>query len=368
MAIRLRKPHLARIERLRNPEGNRIRQVRLDKNERTVPFSSDAWRDMIDSFDPELLTVYPEMGGLIARIAESIGLTPAHVYLTAGSDLAIKSCFEAFVTPSSEVAYVAPTFAMVDVYGRLFEAVMRPTPTVGDDLHVDVDVLIDSIGEATSLVFIANPNSPAGTVMARQELERVIAKCEQLGCPILVDEAYFYFCRETVMDLIPRYSCLMVCRTLSKAMGLAGVRVGFLAGQPSIVDLVGKWRPMYEINGLAVHFGSYVLDHPDLVEEYVSRVDAAKALVYEWGDARGLRVHRSGANFLNIRVGRAHVVPIVEACALNNMIVRGAGPAVLDNDCIRISLGTPEQARNVLDVIDRVMHTAGESVVMKGAS
>lgn len=352
--MKITKPHLKDIKRLRNPEGDRVKYVRLDKNERTVPFPASVWKEMMDGFDPEQLTVYPEMNELIAKIARWVGLKPDQIYLTSGSDLAIKACFEAFVAPADEVVYLAPTFAMVEVYGRLFQAAMKKVQT-GDDLKVDVKAMIAVISDKTSFVVLANPNSPAGTSFSRHDMELLIAHCDKLGCPILVDEAYYYFHKETVIDLVDRYPCLVVCRTFSKACGLAGVRLGFAAADKNTLEFLSKWRPMYEVNTFAVHIGKYIIDHPGLIDDYVRQVDQAKEMLYRWGEERAVPVYQSAANFVNIKIGKKNVQPVVDACTKINVMVRGAGPFVLNDDCIRISFGTVEQAKPILGIMEEVL-------------
>ncbi len=354
IVVKTPKGHLHSVKRLRNPEGARVEQLRLDKNERTTPFPEKNWREMINSFNPELLTVYPEITGITEKIAKAEKLSPEQIYLTAGSDLAIKGCYEAFIAPGSEVVYLSPTFAMVDVYAKLFNAKVTQVSTNGQ-LSTGIGQLIEKVTEKTSLVIVANPNSPTGTSFSISDLEKLIAHCQSFECPILIDEAYYYFHKQTAMGLIAKYPNLLVSRTFSKAVGLAGVRLGFLAGDKETVELVSKWRPLYEVNTFAVHMGEYLMDHPEIIESYVSEVDRAKAEVYAWGERLDIPVFHSDANFVNVRVGKTFIPEIVARCQQQKILLRGAGQYVLDDQCVRISFGTAAQVRPVMEIIRNVV-------------
>lgn len=348
--MRLNKPHLKKITRLANPQGERLNFVRLDKNERTTGFPKAFLDQILGSLPADFITAYPETEKLRQKIAQWVHLEPQQIAIFAGSDPAIKSAYETFVNPHDEVVYLAPTFAMATVYGNLFQAALKPVGMEAD-LSANPDRLIQSITATTSLVYLANPNSPSGTELNAQDLERVIAHCHNIGCPILVDEAYYHFTQTTALPLVNRYDNLLVARTYSKACGMAGVRIGFVAGSPSIIELVSKWRPMYEVNSFAVTLGLALLDHTEVMDQYVDEVIQARNQIREWGKKHDVLVYPSSANFVNLKIGKQNIPKIMSECQQKGILVRESGSTPPLDDCLRISLGVSSQVEPVLNII-----------------
>lgn len=353
MSIRFSKPHLNEVKRIANPGGDRIRSIRLDKNERTTPFPKEFWQELVSELDPEWMTVYPEVGTLIDAIAAFDGVRSNQVFLTAGSDVAIKACYESFVSPGDEVVYLAPTFAMVDVYNRLFRASAKPVQT-RDEFKVDLQELVSAITDQTRFVYLANPNSPSGSQFTLEELEKVVARAHQVGAAMLVDEAYFWFSEVTVAPLISKYDNVLATRTFSKAWGAAGIRLGYILGQAALVDFVSKWRPMYEVNALAVHAGKKLLSKPELMRSYVKEVNDAKEQIYRWAEKNGISFYRSGANFVNVRLGKANVDRVAAQCEAEKILVKNAGGG-FGQECLRISAGTPSQIEKVIRIMQQAI-------------
>ncbi len=354
--MKVRKQHLENIKRVPNPGGNRLRTVRLDKNERTIRFSETDWQEMLAPIvkNPEWITAYPEVKPLIQKIAAWDGVNDDQIFLTAGSDLALKACFESFVSPGDKVVLLEPTFAMGNVYCQLFQAQQKAIPCK-NDMSYGLNDLIAAVDSDTAFVYLPNPNSPTGGEFSLSELDQLLAHCQSKSVPVFVDEAYYFFSKTTALPLVKKYENLVVGRTFSKACGLAGVRLGYAAGQKEIIDLVGKWRPMYEVNSFAIQFGTYLIEHPYLIDKYVEKVQAAKEQVMSWCFAKDVPFFKSAANFINVKVGEANAKEIEKACLENNILLKGGAPYKPGNECVRISLGVPEQVDLLLPIMEKVL-------------
>lgn len=349
------KPHLRNVLRLKNPEGDRHRFVRFDKNERTTDFPEKNWKEIVDGIKPWMLTTYPENNLFTRELGEWLGGIPSEwFFLSAGSDLAIKACFESFVSPGNEVVYSAPTFAMVGVYCKLFQASERGIDCE-NDLTLNPVRFMEAITPNTSFVYLANPNSPSGKELPLSEIKKIVAHCAHLQIPILIDEAYYYFTATTAAGLVKNYSNLAVCRTFSKACGLAGLRLGYTLAQPNLIEMISKWRPMYEVNSLSIYLGRYIIQHDHLIAEYVKAVNEAKNYVYDWCKQNEIYCHSSTSNFLNVEVGENRVEPIAKACQSQGVLVRGSGSIPPLKKCIRLSLGTLAQTRPILEIIREIV-------------
>jgi histidinol-phosphate aminotransferase len=200
--------------------------LRLDFNENTLACSPKV-REVLDRISRSELTRYPEREPVEAIVAAHLGLAAAQVALTNGVDEAIHVLFETFLEAGDELLLPVPTYTMYEVYASGTDAGVVAVQAA-DDLQFPFERLLAAIAPRTKIIAIANPNSPSGSVAARSQIEETARRAPQ--AVVLVDEAYFHFHGETVIDLIGGVPNLIVARTFSKAYGLAGLRLGLLAG------------------------------------------------------------------------------------------------------------------------------------------
>ena len=343
------KPFLATVRRRRNVES-RYGSLRLDKNEHTVGLPSALVRDILAAITPERLATYPELGALYGRLAASLGIDREQLMVTAGSDAAIKAMYEVFVSPGDEVVLLEPTYAMFGVYAQIFGARVVPV-RYRADLTIEIDDVIGALTRSTRLVAIANPNSPTGTAVAEKELVAIIEAAGRHDVPVLVDEAYFPFHPCTMVPSIHTYEHLAVTRTLSKASGLAALRVGYVAASRPMIELLMKVRPLYEVDGLAATIACAVLERPELAEEYVREIRAGGAWLESALRGLGLPTQPTATNFVLVRVEdervRRRIVTVLQA---RRILIADALPAPLEA-YLRITLGPTAQMTRVAEGI-----------------
>jgi histidinol-phosphate aminotransferase len=190
-------------------------------------------------------------------------------------------------------------------------------------------------------------------------LKKVVEKAHAAGVVALIDEAYYPFYSGTMLPYIRDYDNMVVTRTFSKAYGLAGLRLGYIAGSESLIDLLKKVRPMYEVTGVAVHFGRYILDHADAVETYVKQVEEGKQYLADAMSKLAFETHPTHANFMHVRIPDESLrETITERLAAQDILITGRqGPPL--EDCIRISLGPVEQMKTVASAIAEIVIDMG---------
>ena len=264
------------IYRVRGTCPSRLDALRLDKNERTTKFSKYFLNEIVSKLRDEHLTAYPETEPLYDQLATHLAVNRGQVVVTAGSDAGIKHCFELTVERNSEVITLSPTFAMVDIYAQLY-GVRQIKIGYNSDLSIQYDKLLDSIVPDTALIVIANPNSPTGTLISEADMRSIISKAQENNAVILVDEAYYGFCKQTVLPLIDEYENLVVARTFSKSSGLAGCRVGYLVAQHHLAQRLYRFRPMYEVNAFGVLVTMTILENQEIVDTYLSDTEDGRA-------------------------------------------------------------------------------------------
>jgi histidinol-phosphate aminotransferase len=350
------KKQLNSLYRTLNPKEERLKFLRLDKNENLVPLPADFLKQLKKELTAEFISAYPETGRLYDDVAKYAGCKPENIYLTQGSDGAIKSVFEAFVEPGDAVVMVSPTYAMFYVYAKMFQAKLHEV-MYESDLSLSIGKIKELIQKVRpKLVCIANPNSPTGTVIEPGQLEEIIKLTGKIGGIILMDEAYFHFYNESCVPLIGKYPHLVVTRTFSKALGLASARLGFAAAGEELIRCLHKTRPMYETNAYAVKFAELILRRPDIVRRNVKEALKGKAYLEKQLQKLGVGFFKSYANFVLIDVASAQRAQLIVDFLKENKIIAKAG---FKEDpltrCLRINIGMVSHMKKFLSVFKKAL-------------
>jgi histidinol-phosphate aminotransferase len=324
--------------------------LRLDFNENTLACSSKV-REVLGQVSAGSLTRYPEREPVEAFVAAHLGVGALQLALTNGVDEAIHVLFETFLEEGDELLLPVPTYTMYEVYASATDARVVAVEAA-DDLQFPHERLLAEITPRTKIVAIANPNSPSGSVATRAQLLEIARRAPH--AVLLVDEAYFHFYGETVMDLVGSVPNLIVARTFSKAYGLAGLRLGLLTGPVEMMRWVRRVLSPYSVNSLALACLPPALEDTVYLDWYVAEVLAARGEFEAALDAAGLRRWPSHANFILVEIGARH--------AEFARLMREAGVLVRDrsNDpgCdgrVRITIGTREQMRQAATALNHAV-------------
>jgi histidinol-phosphate aminotransferase len=328
------------------PLGHRDR-LRLDFNENTLA-CSPAVKAALENISAADLTRYPEREPSEALAAAHLGLTPGQVVLTNGVDEAIHVLCQAFLDAGDELLLPVPTFTMYEIYASATDATLRKVQAASD-FRFPFESLLAAVHARTRIIAIANPNSPTGSVAAREQILAVAQAAP--GAVVLVDEAYFHFCGHSVIDLVGKVPNLVVARTFSKAYGLAGLRLGLLAGPESLLRWVRRVLSPYSVNSVALVALTAALHDQSYLDWYVSQVKEARAEFLIGITNLGLNYWPTEANFVLVNIGQAHR-EFVAAMREREILVRdrSADPGCLG--CVRITIGTPEQMRHALSAVE----------------
>jgi histidinol-phosphate aminotransferase len=331
------------------PLGSRD-SLRLDFNENTLACSPKV-REVLGSVSAGALTRYPERAPVEANVAAHLGLAAEQVALTNGVDEAIHVLFEAFLEAGDELLLPVPTYTMYEVYASATDARMV-TVQAADDLQFPFDSLLAAVTPRTKIIAIANPNSPSGSVATRGQLIQLASSAPQ--AVLLVDEAYCHFHGDTLIDLIGVVPNLIVARTFSKAYGLAGLRLGLLAGPADLMQWVRRVLSPYSVNSLALACLPAALEDTEYLSWYVGEVLAARSEFEAAVDACGVRRWPSRANFVLVDIGPKHeeFVHLMRASAV---LVRDRSSDPGCEGRVRITIGTREQMRQAAVVLKEAL-------------
>jgi histidinol-phosphate aminotransferase len=338
------------------PLGSRD-ALRLDFNENTVACSPMV-REVLAQISAGSLTRYPEREPVEARVALSLGLRPEQAVLTNGVDEAIHVLFETFLDGGDELLLPVPTYTMYEIYASATDAQAVPV-LAGDDLKFPFDRLLAAITSRTKIIAVANPNSPSGSVATREQLLTLARHAPQ--AILLVDEAYFHFHGESVMDLVGTVPNLVVARTFSKAYGLAGLRLGLLAGPVELMRWIRRVLSPYSVNSIALACLPPALEDAGYLHWYVDEVLGARADFEAALDALEVRRWPSQANFILVDIGPQHA-EFVRRMKAAGVLVRDRSSDPGCDGRVRITIGTRDQMRSATKALNDTMATLRKDV------
>jgi histidinol-phosphate aminotransferase len=333
------------------PLGNRD-ALRLDFNENTLACSPKV-REVLGRISAGALTRYPEREPVEAIVAAHLSLAAPQVALTNGVDEAIHVLFETFLEADDELLLPVPTYAMYEVYASGADARVVAV-LAADDLKFPFERLLASITPQTKLIAIANPNSPSGSVATRAQILEIARRAPH--ALLLVDEAYFHFHGETVIDRIGVVPNLIVARTFSKAYGLAGLRLGLLAGPVETMRWVRRVLSPYSVNALALACLPPALEDAAYLDWYVNEVLAARIEFEAALDAARLRRWPSRANFILVEIGAQHA-EFVRLMSARSVLVRDRSSDPGCDGSVRITIGTREQMWQAVAALNETLAT-----------
>jgi histidinol-phosphate aminotransferase len=279
------------------------------------------------------ITRYPALYAADVKqaIAGYAGVSPEMVVTGCGSDDVLDSAIRAFGEPGDVVAYPDPSFAMIPIFAQMNGLVGAPIPlTAQNDANAE-----QYIETNATVSYLCSPNNPTGASFSRDAIERVVSRVTGIA---IIDEAYAEFAGWNCLDLLARFPRVVITRTLSKAFGLAGLRVGYALGDPVLIAEIEKSRGPYKVNGVAQRAAVAALtDDRAWVDGHVRDAIANRDRLRESLMAIGLEPLASDSNFV--------LVPVSDARELDQKL-RTRGIAVrpfvaLPNigDALRISVG-----------------------------
>jgi histidinol-phosphate aminotransferase len=300
--VKYRK-HLDDVHRIEVDKDKSNYKWRLDQSERLIDFPKEFWDEFMGSITQNDFITYPYVHQLKEKLAQHHNFNSTdNIFLVPGSDLAIRTMFDVFVTANSNVITTTPCFPMYEVYSKLYNTSFRQVP-YDEDLTWSIDKLIDMLNDETSLVIIANPNNPIGDWVSNMKLRELFSKTQKMGIPVLVDEAYQEFVEkdnESCLTMGFKFSNVICCRTFSKAKGAAGIRVGYVVTNKPLIDVISKFRIMHEITGPSAKFACHILDNYKIVKDYIRDTNVEKWHLTEKFKKAGYDVIGGHCNWVHI--------------------------------------------------------------------
>lgn len=318
--------------------------IKLDAMENPYTWPADLVDAWLERLREVSLNRYPDPGAeqLKARLRPCMDV-PADmdILLGNGSDELIQMLALAVAEPGRVMMAPEPGFVMYRMIATFVGMDYVGVP-LDEHFQLDMNAMLAAIEQhQPALLFLAYPNNPTGNLFAVEDMERLLAAAPGL---VVVDEAYAPFTDASFMGRLADYDSLLVLRTVSK-MGLAGLRLGLLAGAPAWLSEIDKTRLPYNINVLTQASGEFALDHVEVLNQQAQQIRADRAALLAALEAiPEIHAYPSDANFILFRVPNGRATALFEALKARQVLIKNMASAggVLA-DCLRVTVGRPEE-------------------------
>lgn len=329
--------------------------IKLASNENPFGFPESAKKAICAQLDE--LTRYPDSNGfeLKQAISQKFKVNPEQITLGNGSNDLLELVAHTFASEQDEIIYSQYAFIVYPLVTKAINAIAREIPA--KNWGHDLDGFLAAINEKTKLIYIANPNNPTGNFLTEAEIDAFLAKVRS-DIIVVLDEAYTEFTavdeRVDSFGLLNKYPNLVVSRSLSKAYGLAGLRIGYAVSSPEIADLFNRVRQPFNVNSLALASAIAVMNDDAFVQK-VAENNRQELQRYEaFCQQYGLEYIPSKGNFITIDF-KQPAAPIYEVLLREGVIVRPIAGYGMPNH-LRISVGLPEENARLFKALVKVLN------------
>lgn len=335
-----------------------------DNIKRLVPYSSarDEFKGEAsvfldaneNSFGSPLPTAYhrypdPLQWKVKYKLADIKGVPPQNIFLGNGSDEAIDILYRAFCRPGIDnVLLCPPTYGMYEVSANINDVTVRKA-TLTEDFQLDLQAMEAAIDANTKLIFICSPNNPTANAIRREDIEMILNNFDGI---VVVDEAYINFSKQkTLIQELTEYPNLVILQTLSKAWGLAALRIGMAFASEDIINVFNKIKPPYNINQASQELALEALNNIEQVNSWIRETVEERNKLELALNALPIveKVYPSDANFLLVKTTDAR--GIYQHLVDQGIIVRDRSKVELCAGCLRITIGTPGENVQLLNTL-----------------
>ena len=339
------RPNIRKLEPYHSARENHNEGLLLDANENSLgaPYKE---ADGLHRYPS------PQQKHLREKIAELRNVDSKNVFVGVGSDEAIDLLYRIFCEPRTDnVIITPPTYGMYEVSAGIHDLEVKKV-LLDDTYQPKVDAILEAADEHTKMLFMCSPNNPTGNEFDKDRIEKLISKFSGI---VVVDEAYIDFSdQESRTNLLDMYPNLVVLQTFSKSFGLAGIRMGIAIASETVIKFMMKVKAPYNVNALTSKFALQAFDHLETVRFNIDKLKQERQKLREelakFSSVR--KIYPSDANFLLIKIDNA--VKTYNKLAEKGVIVRYRGNEPLCDDCLRVTVGTPDENEIFLETLNEL--------------
>jgi histidinol-phosphate aminotransferase len=327
--------------------------VKLDQNENPYELPADLKQEVVERVLARPWGRYPEFipTAVVKALSGFTGWPEEGILVGNGSNELIQASLSVTLGPGRRIAVPQPTFTLYKLMATTLQADVEQVFMDANSLEFDVDKLI-AAARVADVVVVCTPNNPTGNLLDRHAMDAVLKNAKGI---VLIDEAYHEFSGQTALPLLSRHRNLVVLRTFSKAMSMAGLRFGYMMADPEIAREVYKSKLPYNINIFTLAAAEIVIERRAVLDRAISTLIGERERVFaELQKREGVRAFPSRANFILIKTAKPPRV-LFDALYRQGVLVRDVSTYPLLERCLRISIGTPAENNRFLAAFDNAL-------------
>jgi histidinol-phosphate aminotransferase len=305
---------------------------------------------------------YPEsdLGQLKESIASYSGVDVSEVIIGGdGADEIIDVLAKTFIEPEDEFIVPIPSYMYYEFLFRPYGAFPVYAKWNLENNTLDVDSVISAISEKTKMIFLCTPNNPTGALIQQEDIIKVLEASQDTDIIVVIDEAYFEYSGVNNINLIKEYSNAFIMRTMSKVLGLAGMRIGYGLGNPQMIEFMHRIKPVFSLTRLSYFAAISTLKDKEFIEESIKKgIESREFLFNELSKIQSLNVLKSYSNYILIGIKEIGITAKEFSRELlkNGVIVRDCTSFKgLDEYWIRVSIGTIEEDEKFIKIINKTL-------------
>jgi histidinol-phosphate aminotransferase len=329
--------------------------VKLDQNENPYELPQELKEEVARRVLARPWGRYPEFvpHSTTKALSRFTGWTEDGILIGNGSNELIMAGLSVVLGKGRKAVIPQPAFTLYKLLSSVFQADVDTILLKPADFSFDVDALEEASRDAVATV-ICSPNNPTGSLLTTEGLRRILQAANGL---VFVDEAYHEFSGQTALTLLSAYPNLVVLRTFSKAMSMAGLRFGYLMAHPDVAREIHKGKLPYNVNVFTLTAAEVVLERPDVTKSAIQALIAERQrLIAEVRKRPGVEVFDSCTNFFLIRTART-ARELFDALYAQGVLVRDVSSYPMLERVLRVSAGKPEENNRFLNALDRALET-----------
>ena len=334
------KKKLLNISRPEPENINRKNFYRFDRNERTDLFDLKVFEKLMNQIDAYDLIAYPNLMPLYESIASYHSIDKEKILLTSGGDQGVKMIFETYITKKDNVINTYPNYAMYSVYTQMFGA-GEIILNYDQNLTLDIENLINQINSKTKLITISNPGHN-GICIPTKKIVKILKAAKKTKTLVIIDEAYSDFSGNTAIKLINNFENLILLRTMSKAFGIASLRVGYLISNQENINNIYKVKPVHEISGVSFKIAKYLIDNEQIKNNYVNEVNQSKKTLIKFFKKQKIKYYESDTNFMYFSLNQFNN-DFYDFLITKKVYIKKAPNTAPFSNFLRITIGNNEQ-------------------------
>lgn len=321
--------------------------VKLNTNENPFP-PSPAVLGALETFDGAMLRRYPDpmADALCQAIAEVNNVTRNMVVAGNGSDDILTMTFRAFTDPEKAVAILEPTYSLYPVLAAMQEAQVIKIALDADNNFAMPDDILEQ-AQSANILIITRPNAPTGNTFPKENIRRIAAEFDGI---VFVDEAYADFAEDNCMDLVHEFNNVIVSRTSSKSLALAGLRFGYAVAHPTIIEGLNKLKDSYNMDMITQRLAEAAIRDQDYLQTTVAKVKALREDLASELKKLNFQLIPSQANFIFAAPPDNDGAKAFKFLRDHAVIVRYF-PGDITGRFLRITVGTAQQNQRLISVL-----------------